>query len=65
MLECPLTDDIRKKYISHYYFRRPSMFKFIELVSSKRKSHVKNLATFIFKAFIARNEYLYLRLNNT
>ena len=39
--------------------------KFIELVSSKRKSHVKNLATFIFKAFIARNEFLYLRLNNT
>ena len=65
VLECPRYDDIRKKYISHYYLRRPSMFKFIELVSSKRKSHVKNLATFIFKAFIARNEYLYLHLNNT
>ena len=64
-LECPLYDDIRKKYISHYYFRRPSMSKFIELVSSKRMSHVKNLATFIIKAFIARNEYLYLRLSNT
>ena len=41
------------------------MFKFIKLVSSKRKSQVKNLATFIFKAFIARNEYLYLRFSKT
>ena len=58
MLECPLYDD-RKQYIDHYYFRRPSMLKFIELVPSRRKSQVKNLATFIFKAFIARNEYPY------
>ena len=63
VLECPLYDDFRKQYIGQYYFRRPSMFEFIKLVSSKRKSQVKNLATFIFKAFIARNKYLYLRLN--
>ena len=56
VLECPLYDDIRKQYIGHYYFRRLSMFRFIELVSSKRKSQVKNLATFISEAFIARNE---------
>ena len=45
-LECPLCDDSRKQYIGHYYFRRLSMFKFIELVSSKRKSQVKNPCNF-------------------
>ena len=37
VLECPLYDHIRKQYIGQFYFRGPSMFKFIELVSSKRK----------------------------
>ena len=60
MLECPLYNDIRKQYIGHYYLRIPSIFKFIELVSSKPNSQVKNLATFILRRLLqGMNIYIY------
>ena len=52
VFKCPVYDDIRKQNIGHYYFRRPSMFKFIELALSKGKSHVKNLATLILRRLL-------------
>ena len=52
VLECPLYDDIRKQYIGHYFLRRSSMFKFIEVVSSKCKSQAKNIATFILRRLL-------------
>ena len=33
VLECPLYNDIRKKYISYYYFRRPSIMPCLNLLN--------------------------------
>ena len=63
LLECSLYMDLRKKYIKHYYWRRPSIPKFKELLQLENPSLVKQLATFVYKGFQRRNEYYYL--NNT
>ena len=44
-----LYDAIRTQYIVRYYLTRPRMLKLIELVSSKCKTQVKNLATLFLK----------------
>ena len=59
LLECPLYVNIRELYIRRYYYTRPSMFKLTELLSSNSKKQIRNLATFIFKAFEERNRILY------
>lgn len=60
LLECPLYNDIRKLYISRYYYTRPSMFKLTEILSSNNKKQIRNLATFVFKAFQERSRFLYV-----
>ena len=36
LLECPLYDNLRKVYINKYYWRRPSMLKFVLLLSNEQ-----------------------------
>ena len=59
ILECPLYVDLRKKYISRYYWLRPSMFKFIELLNSSNAGCVRKLGCFIFHEFKRRSDVLY------
>ena len=56
MLECSLYNDERKKYIKRYYWQRPNMPKFIQLMSSENASVIKNIAIFIEKAFKIRQQ---------
>ncbi len=59
VLECPLYADLRKTYIRRYFWNRPSMFKFIELVTSENNIVCRRLAMFVHKAFAVRNLLLF------
>lgn len=54
ILICPAYNEIRNKYIKQYYVKRPSMFKFIELLQSNNVNILKNLARFTLQAFEIR-----------
>ena len=46
-----LYNDLRTTYIKKYYFRPPSVYKFVELFKSTHKSTVKNLSKYVYEAF--------------
>ena len=56
ILECSLYNDLRALYINRYYWVRPKIPKFTELLQSKEKRVVKNLSIYIFYSFLKRNE---------
>ena len=58
VMECSLYGDLRKKYIRRYYWQRPNMLKFIELMSTEHGKTLKNLSVFIEKGFRLRKELL-------
>ena len=59
VLECKQYIDLRTTYISKYYWDRPSMVKFIDLINTTNKRVCHKLSVFIFKAFENRNAVLY------
>ena len=59
VLECPVYNDLRCKYIKRNFWRRPNMLKFIDLLTSDNKSDIKKLACYVQKAFALRTELLY------
>lgn len=59
ILECSVYKELRQKYITRYYWRGPSMFKFIELINSDNATRVRKLCIFIFEAFKIRSDLLY------
>ena len=59
ILECPLYQDLRAEYIKRYYWVRPNMPKFIELLKSENKTTINKLSVYIFKSFQKRNEIFY------
>ena len=59
VLECPAYSELRCKYIHKYYWKRPSMSKFTELMTTDNKPILQNLACFVQKSFALRNELLY------
>ena len=56
ILECFRYTDIRKKCINEYYWSRPNILKFNELMTSSNPGIVKNLASFVFEGFQIRYE---------
>ena len=54
VLICPLYSNLRTQLIRKYYYKHPSMLKFIQLLNSTGKV-LKNLALYISKAFEERN----------
>ena len=56
ILKCPFYADLRTKYIKQYYFRRPSVFKLIQLLSVKNVKELNNVGKFIHFAFKRRLE---------
>ena len=51
LLECNLYTDNRNRYIKKYYWRRPSMLKCIELMTSCNKKDMRSLAKYVYKCF--------------
>ena len=64
ILECRLYNHLRRKYIGRFYWARPSMFKFVELMKSSNLKIISNLSIFVYKAFVLRNNELYSVSNN-
>ena len=52
---CTIYEDLRRNYIPSYYRIRPNMFKCIELINTSNPKQINQLATYIYKAFEARN----------
>ena len=59
ILQCPVYLELRKKYISKYYWKRPNMFKLVELINSTNTGCIRKLCIFIYQAFKLRTELLY------
>ena len=49
--ECSLFRDLRIKYLPIHYRQRPNMYKFIELMCTDNEILLRNLCTFLYKAF--------------
>ena len=46
--------DIRRKYINKYYYKNPSVLKFIKRVKSKDATVLNNLCKYVYEAFEKR-----------
>ena len=55
VLSCPFYLNLRQIYIKRYYYTRPSMFKLVQLFSSRNRKMLCNLARFLIKALSLRN----------
>ena len=55
LLVCPHVTELRRKYLSPYYCRWPSLLKFDNLMSSNSKKTMLNLAKYIYFADKLRN----------
>ena len=53
ILECTKYNEIRRKYIK-YFWQRPNIPKFIELMTSTNKMIIRNLASYVYEAFGVR-----------
>jgi hypothetical protein len=54
VLECMRHIDLRRKYISNYYYEHPSMYAFVRLVTTKDERVINNLAIYTRLAFEER-----------
>ena len=59
VLICPIYSEVRQKYIPKYYRVRPSMYKFLQLMSTENVSLLRKLSSFVHNAFILRNILMY------
>ena len=53
LLECNSYSELRTRFISKNFYKRPSMYKCIQLLSSEHKKTIRNLSKFVFMAFNA------------
>ena len=60
VIECSLYNSLRCKYIDQVYWRRPNMYKFINLITSDNNRTINNLAIYVNKAFKLRNNEFYV-----
>jgi len=54
VIKCSFYNDLRIRFIDKYCYTKPSVLKFIDLVSSKNKRQINNLGTFIYLRFQRR-----------
>ena len=50
ILECDRYTDIRCKYIKKYYYRNPSTFKLIQLLSVRNVKELNNIGKYLYIA---------------
>ena len=58
VLICVSYKDLRENYIKKYYWNRPSMLKFIQLLTCKNKKILCNLGKYLFRAFKFRSSLI-------
>ena len=54
IIVCSEYEHIRKKYIKHYYYRHPSMIKFVELMSSSNHNTIYKISKYVYEALTHR-----------
>ncbi len=54
LLECPIYNELRKKYIPKYFIKNPSMYKFTELMNNDNVKTVLKVAAFLYKATVLK-----------
>ena len=52
VIKCLAYLAIISKYISHYFYRRPSVFKYVSLLQSTHFGSFNNLRTYIYFVFV-------------
>ena len=50
ILECIKYNDLRQKYIKPYYWRNPSVYKLVQLMSVRNIKELNNLGKYLFLA---------------
>ena len=60
ILECPVYSDLRKLYVSRYYFNRPNMYKMVELFNTTNTKLLRNQSIYIFKAFETKKNVMFV-----
>jgi len=51
VIECSIFTDLRKRYISKYYWTNPSMYKLKQLFDCTDVSKLRKLSIYVLKAF--------------
>ena len=51
IIECPLYTELRRKYNPNYYYRRPSMLKFVELINTHNSRLLNKNGIFYLSCF--------------
>ena len=59
VIECKLFNDLRAKYLPRYFWIRPNMYKFIELLNSEDTNLIRKLSIYTYHAFTLRTDLLY------
>lgn len=61
VMECQLYANVRKQCLPAYFWKRPNMFKFTELIKTESIRILKNLSIYVKEAFEIRNNIMYIR----
>ena len=56
LLVCPFYDNFRKMYIKKYYYKKPSTYKLIQLLSTENVSELCKLGKYLYKCSSIRTE---------
>ena len=59
VIKCRLYEELRNKHIPKYYWLRPSMLKFVQLMKSDKVKLIRNVSQYISHAFKLRSEIMY------
>lgn len=59
VLQCNRYNILRSHYINSYFYLRPNMHKFIELMTSTNENTIKNLALYVKHAFKERQKHVF------
>ena len=58
ILKCPIYNDLRVNYIKNYYYRMPSVFKLVQLLSVNNVKIINNLGKYLYLASNRRCQLL-------
>ena len=55
LFECILYNELRKRFIPTYYWKRPSMFKLVDLFNTENKALIQRVAKYVYLAMELKN----------
>jgi len=58
VLVCCLYEELRKKYLKRYFYQKPSVYKYVELMKSKNSKQLLNLSKYVNETFNMRKAAL-------